>query len=286
MTSTGTPLRWEVHGLKMAGLGWGDPESSPVLCLHGWLDNAASFAVLAPLFKNHYLVAPDLTGHGQSDRRSADATYQIWDDLPEVLGIVQALRWERFALMGHSRGAVIGSLFAASFPERVERLVLLDAVGPQPVADNLFPIQMRKFLEEKARLLRKENRFFANLGEAVSAQQAGGMAPEPARLIAERNLRACAQGFTWTTDPRLRGPSAVKLTPGQVDATLGALVMPTLLLLAEQGHGGRYEAMYRLARRAIPELRTEYIPGSHHFHMEQPAVQAVATKISEFLLDE
>jgi len=279
----GAPLHWEVHGLNMAGLGWGDPAAPPVLCLHGWLDNAASFAVLAPLLENHYLVAPDLTGHGQSDRRSADATYQIWDDLPEVLGIVQALGWEQFALLGHSRGAIIGSLFAASFPERVQRMVMLDAVGPQPVADNLFPAQMRKFLIEKGSLLHRENRFFASLEEAATARETGGMRPDAARFIAQRNLRACAQGYTWTTDPRLRGASAVKLTPGQVDATLGALVMPTLLLLAEQGHGGRHEAMHQLARRAIPELQMAYLPGGHHFHMEQPEVQAVADIIAEFL---
>lgn len=280
---TGQAMHWEVHGLSMAGLAWGDPKASPVLCLHGWLDNAASFAVLAPLLQNHYLVAPDLTGHGRSDRRSADATYQIWDDLPEVLGIVQALGWEQFSLLGHSRGAIIGSLFAASFPDRVGRMVMLDAVGPEPVADNLFPSQMRKFLDEKTPLLLRENRFFADLDEAAAAREKGGMTRDAARLIAERNLRPCDQGYTWTTDPRLRGASAVKLTPGQVDATLGALSMPTLLLLAEQGHGGRHEAMFQLAQRAIPKLQTAYLPGGHHFHMELPEVQAVAEKILEFL---
>jgi pimeloyl-ACP methyl ester carboxylesterase len=162
-------------------------------------------------------------------------------------------------------------------------MVMLDAVGPQPVADNLFPAQMRKFLIEKGSLLHRENRFFASLEEAATARETGGMRPDAARLIAQRNLRACAQGYTWTTDPRLRGASAVKLTPGQVDATLGALVMPTLLLLAEQGHGGRHEAMHQLARRAIPELQMAYLPGGHHFHMEQPEVQAVADIIAEFL---
>ena len=95
---------WEVNGLRIKGLCWGDERSPPVLALHGWLDNAASFAVLAPRLANFHIVALDLTGHGKSSRRSADASYQIWDDLPEILGVVKQLGWNNFELMGHSRG--------------------------------------------------------------------------------------------------------------------------------------------------------------------------------------
>ena len=282
MTQQPVALDWTVHGLHIAGLAWGDPAAPAILCLHGWMDNAASFAVLAPLLENHYIVAPDLTGHGQSDRRSADATYQIWDDLPEVLGIIDELDWEHFSLVGHSRGAVIASLFAASYPERVRHLIMLDAVGPQPVAEDEFPAQMRRFLQDKGRLLLRENRKFPSVADAVASRVETGLGQAAAALIAERNLRPTEGGFTWTTDPRLRGPSAVKLTPGQVDAALGALVMPTLLLLAEQGHGGRYPGMQEMAQRCIPQLSLAQLPGEHHFHMET-SVPELAQLILEFM---
>ena len=82
---------WRVHGLELRGLSWGEAGAHPVLCLHGWLDNAASFSVLAPRLENCHVVALDLTGHGRSSWRSDDATYQIWDDLPEIQGVVDAL---------------------------------------------------------------------------------------------------------------------------------------------------------------------------------------------------
>jgi pimeloyl-ACP methyl ester carboxylesterase len=107
-------VQWAVNGLQLAGLSWGSPGEKPLLALHGWLDNAASFAALAPLLRGYHVVALDLTGHGQSDWRSADASYQIWDDLPEILGVVDQLGWKRFDLLGHSRGAIISMLLAAS----------------------------------------------------------------------------------------------------------------------------------------------------------------------------
>ena len=134
---------WQVNNLKLAGLSWGHPSEKPLLALHGWLDNAASFAYLGPLLGGYYVVAPDLTGHGLSACRSADASYQIWDDLPEILGVLQELGWDSFQLMGHSRGAIIASLLASAFPERVRALALLDALSPQPVAERNFPLQLR-----------------------------------------------------------------------------------------------------------------------------------------------
>lgn len=62
-------LSWQINGLNLCGLSWGTPDLPPLLMLHGWLDNAASFALLAPLMKGYYVVAIDLTGHGKSDRR-------------------------------------------------------------------------------------------------------------------------------------------------------------------------------------------------------------------------
>ena len=86
----GVAMDWEINGLRLAGLSWGDTRRPTVLALHGWLDNAASFSVLAPLRVQHHVISIDLTGHGRSACQSADAGYQIWDDLPELLGVLDA----------------------------------------------------------------------------------------------------------------------------------------------------------------------------------------------------
>lgn len=275
------PMHWRINDLSLAGLSWGHSGEKPLLALHGWLDNAASFAFLAPLLTGYHVVALDLTGHGHSARRSADASYQIWDDLPEILGVLDALGWDTFDLMGHSRGAIISTLLASAFPERVRHLLLLDAVVPGAVAAEDFPEQMRASLQDKKRLLSRSNRVFPSVADAVASRTERGLSLPAARVLVERNLRDCPGGVMWATDPRLRGASAVKLSDAHIRAVLGRLDMPTLLLLAADA-GARVGDLLDYVRPYIVQLTTDTIKGGHHFHMEANVVK-VAQTVKNFL---
>jgi pimeloyl-ACP methyl ester carboxylesterase len=270
-----------VNKLELAGLGWGESSEKPLLALHGWMDNAASFSVLAPLLTGCHVVALDLTGHGQSAHRSADASYQIWDDLPEILGVLDALGWETFDLVGHSRGAIIATLLASAFPERVRHLVLLDAVSPHAIVQEQFPQQLRTALQDKQTLLDKPQRIFPSIENAVASRSNGSLSAASARVLVERNLRPCDQGVTLTTDPRLRGASAVKLTQVQTQAVLQALSMPTMLLLARDS-ATQAPQMLEHAQRFLDPALIHTIEGGHHFHMES-GVDEVAQQMHRFL---
>ena len=276
-------LAWEVNGLQLAGLSLGQPGARPLLALHGLLDNAASFEVLATLLDQYHVVAVDLTGHGRSDCRSPDAGYQIWDDLPELLGVLDQLGWHTFALMGHSRGAMIATLLASVIPERVSHLVLLDAIAPKAVSEGDFPLQLRRFLDDKRRWSQRRNRVYPSVDAAVAsrARTWGPGSGAGAQALVERNLRSCEKGFTWTTDLRLRGASAVKLSSAHIDAAFGALSMPTLLFVARP-EGAEELAVVLQARAAIAQLEVVQVSGGHHFHMESGAA-IVARQISRFL---
>jgi pimeloyl-ACP methyl ester carboxylesterase len=262
---------WDVNGLTLKGLSWGSPELPPLLMLHGWLDNAASFAVLAPLLEKFHVVALDMTGQGKSDHRSADASYQIWDDLPEILGVVAQLGWDDFDLLGHSRGAIMSGLLASAFPERVKHLVMLDAFSPTAVPESEFPVQLRKYLQQKSTLLHAENRVFPSVDDAANLRNKNGLSEQSALLLARRAVKSCPGGVTWTSDRRLYGASAVKLSRGQISSVLERLTMPTLVLLAESGELRSSREMIALLGE-FTNLEVEYWAGGHHFHMEEPAI--------------
>ena len=84
-------LVFKVDDLRYHALAWGPVDAPVVLGCHGWLDNALSFARLGPALRSFRFVSVDMSGHGLSDHRSADATYNIWDDLPQLQQIVDRL---------------------------------------------------------------------------------------------------------------------------------------------------------------------------------------------------
>ncbi|KZX53343.1 hypothetical protein A3709_09410 [Halioglobus sp. HI00S01] len=283
---SGEALNWQLHGLNYAGLAWGDPTHPPLLALHGWLDNATSFERLAEqLASGYYVVAPDLSGHGLSDWRSADATYHIYDDVPQLHALVEHMQWDSFTLMGHSRGAAISVMYAAAFPEQITRLILLDGATPTPLDASEFAHQLRNFVLEKRRLQGRQTRVYSDREAAITAREEQGLDREEAELIASRNLHACEGGYTWHTDPRLRGGSAIKLTWGHIEAALGALSMPTLLLQAERGMMTRHEGYSEKIRAMIPRPTLAQFPGGHHFHMEAGA-EHLGTEIIRFSTEE
>ena len=75
---------FDVLGVRLAAQRWHAGASHRVIALHGWLDNAESFSLLAPQLPDADLVALDLAGHGWSEHRAAHASYLIWDDLKEI----------------------------------------------------------------------------------------------------------------------------------------------------------------------------------------------------------
>ena len=104
----------------LPGLRWGSASDTPVLALHGWLDNASSFAPLAAHLAGFRLLALDLPGHGHSQHRPPGMRYHLVDYVPAVLEAAEALDFESGLIMGHSLGGAIAGLVAIAAPEGVK----------------------------------------------------------------------------------------------------------------------------------------------------------------------
>ncbi|MEO5559544.1 MAG: alpha/beta fold hydrolase, partial [Dokdonella sp.] len=130
---------------------WGDPALPPLLALHGWLDNAGSFDRLAPLLADaNHIVALDLRGHGRSSHAPNGAWYHYVDYFDEIRSMLDHFGWERAGLLGHSLGGTLASLFAALYPERVNELLLIEALGPLTTAAQDSLAQLRRSLDQHA----------------------------------------------------------------------------------------------------------------------------------------
>ncbi|MDG4561321.1 MAG: alpha/beta hydrolase [Candidatus Competibacter sp.] len=256
--------------LRLAARAWGPLDGVPVLALHGWLDNAASFDALAPLLPDVRLVALDLTGHGRSEHRPPGIHYHFVDFIPDVVAAADALGWDRFALLGHSLGGGIASFVAATLPERIDRVAMIEGLGP-PTSDPADgPANLRKTIQQMDALPHKRPPVYANLEAAIQARcEASGLSWVAATILVERGVRPVDGGFGWRTDPRLRFVSPLYLSEPQILAYMERIVAPALLICGADGYLVKRAYMQERYAR-IADLTVKILPGGHHPHLEDP----------------
>jgi pimeloyl-ACP methyl ester carboxylesterase len=257
---------------ELAALQWGDIGAPPLLALHGWLDNAASFARLAPLLAAHRrIIALDLPGHGHSAHLPTSVPrYNNLDQVDHVLDFTDALEFERFDLLGHSLGAGIASLTAAAAPARIGKLVLIEGLGP--LADDGSQTLARwRDAHVQREASRGPPRVFASIDAAVAARvAAGGLDAREARPIVERNLREAEGGYRWRSDPRLRLITPTRIEEMQLRRVIAGIAAPTLLLLAEPATAYLPPALMDARAACVADIRVEHLAGPHHLHIRQP----------------
>ena len=278
-----TEVRLETPNGILAGLRWPSPGGPPVLCLHGWLDNAASFIPMSHYLSELDLTAVDLPGHGRSYHRHASAHYYFTDYLWDLDAAMDALGWPSCHLVGHSMGAAIASVYAASAPGRVRSLVVLDALGPITAPAEECVARLRKSIHS-VRSGPRRSKNYGSIEEMVKAREANSdLRDEPARLICERSARQAGAHFRWSNDPSLYWVSPLLMTEEQVLDCLSHIEAPLLSLTATPFAPYVSAEKFKARSLATPHGRHELQEGDHHFHMDQP--EPVAAKVRSFILE-
>ena len=113
-------------------------QGSPVMLLHGHPRTHTTWYRVAPLLAaDFYVVCPDLRGYGQSSKPADQADHSQASKRAmarDAVALMRELGHERFAIVGHDRGAYAALRTALDHPEAVTQLVILDAV---PIAEAL-----------------------------------------------------------------------------------------------------------------------------------------------------
>lgn len=281
MNSVFEEVRINLPHIELAALVAGPENGRPVIALHGWLDNANSFARLLPKLEGVRVVALDLAGHGYSAHRPVGAHYSLWDYCYDVLQVAEKLGWERFSLLGHSMGAIASVMLAGAAPERVERLVLIDGLLPMTSEAEDAPQRLGTALKAMVALVDKRKAVHASIDQALAARMRGvaAVTREAAELLARRGLMAVPGGYTWRSDNRLTLPSPLRLTQAHAEAFIAQVACPVQLVVAGEGILKSHAAYIA----GLP-FQTVQLPGGHHLHLDDEAgAEAVAACINRFL---
>lgn len=241
--------------------------SQPVLCLHGWLDNANSFLPLASALPELPLLALDLAGHGHSSHRSADAHYYLFDYVADIATLCRQQGWKQLIIIGHSMGGMIATVLAASFPELVSKLVLVDSLGLMTTTPAETAIQLRKAVISRLQSHQKQKPQYATQAEAATArQQQSDFDLATAMLLTERGCEPTAAGFSWRADVKLREVSAFRMSDAQARAVIRNLQCPVLALMSALSPSEILHATQQF-QFDYPQLELVQCPGGHHLHM-------------------
>ncbi len=109
----------------------GDPANPPIILLHGWPESHRTWRHQIPMLaKTHFVLAPDQRGYARSSKPEGVENYAPALIMGDALALADHFGIGRFTLIGHDWGGAAAWMAAINRPDRIERLVILNAPHP------------------------------------------------------------------------------------------------------------------------------------------------------------
>ncbi|TBR42198.1 alpha/beta hydrolase [Marinomonas agarivorans] len=256
-----------------------------VLALHGWLDNADSFAELRKYLPHYSWVCVDLSGHGNSEHRADNCFYHIWDYVRDIVQLIKQLN-TNVSLVGHSLGGAVAMLVVSVIPESVQQLIMLDNVGPFTAQPTERITKIQGFIRSADRVQNKKKRLYETQEDMIAARMKGftSLSRQAASALVMRGSQLkSGSGYHWKHDAKLEVTSPFAMDAASVDEFAKNIMCPVLILLAENGIYQTNKPLVAHRGKHISDLDMIWLPGNHHFHLEAQTAGAVANKVGDFL---
>ncbi|KAL4705927.1 hypothetical protein ACJJTC_017509 [Scirpophaga incertulas] len=286
------PVPWG----HVAGRWWGPRDKQPIIAIHGWQDNAGTWDNLVPLLPvTTSMLCIDLPGHGLSTHNPKGMLYYIfWDGIILLRRIVKHFGWSKISLMGHSLGGALSFMYAASFPEDVDRIICIDIASPA-VRDPKTTCKQTGWSIDKVLEYEElpEDKIpcyeYEAMIDIVFDAYKGSISRENCKILMKRGMSPTPahmkkQGYHFKRDPRLK---AAGLAMMSIDTALEyASKLKCKVLNIRAIPGQKWERLdYYLdvieKMKETTEVRYIEVEGTHHVQLDSP--ETIAPLIEEFL---
>jgi pimeloyl-ACP methyl ester carboxylesterase len=263
-------LTLEHAGLRLHYRAWGGRGQRVVVLVHGGSAQGGWWEHVAPyLATGHRVVAPDLSGHGLSDR-GEQYGIEIWaDEVRALLATESRDVDEAPFVIGHSMGGWVTMMLAGRHPGLLAGIVVVDV-----------PIRNRS-PEERAAQARKRPaalRVYGSVDEAMThfrlMPEQDTALPYVMQHVARTSIREVEGGWTWMFDPQI-WQRASEVRPDLRDVTC-----PTTLLACEKGLLSLEMAGRGASRLSGPAVVAQVPNAGHHAMMDEPLSLVTALRLS------
>jgi pimeloyl-ACP methyl ester carboxylesterase len=268
------------NGLSHHVLEWSGPaaerSSPPLVLLHGFMDAAGTWDLVAPLLAAAPMrvLAPDLRGFGDGPRAPAGAYYHFADYVFDVAEILDALApGSAPVVVGHSMGGTVATLYAGTFPERARGLVVAEGLGPPDNPHDVVPDRMRTWIDQVRGVRARGERAMPSREEALRRLAANH--PRVPADVLETRLDALARDLpdgrvAWKADPLHTTRSPMPFFVESFKAFARRVACPVLFVSG--GPAGWHPADEEDRLGAFAKLeRAELDDAGHMMHWTRPA---------------
>lgn len=289
-------IQLQVKYGTIAGKWWGSREKRPILCVHGWQDNAGVFDTLIPLLPPQFsYLAIDLPGHGRSSRYANGYYYHASDVLHLLEEIRKQFEWERISLISHSMGAIVSFLYAALYPDCIDLVCAIDTLKPQVLHPKLTAkIVMSRWGQSMSATLssldhtqRPPEYTYDELIERVHYGSFQSVDKDKAKYLIDRGTAKTSDTnkFYFTRDIRVKYMHPYVL---QQEVSLACIKRIKAAFLFIKGNDEVFSEPNETIQEAV-ETFQKYnknfemlrVEGTHHFHLNHP--ELIAGSISKLL---
>ena len=224
--------------LRLHYVDWGNEDKPPLLLVHGGQDHCRNWDWVAQeLREDYHIIAPDLRGHGDS-QWMVGGSYGAFDFVYDIHQLLHQTKMTPVKIIAHSMGGHISLRFAGVYPELVEKLVVIEGLGPSPerVAKweaKSLQTRVREWEENLRRNSGRSMRRYETLDDAFQRMHEANphLRPDQARHLTIHGANQNEDGtYSWKFDNYVRAGNPTGMTVADSHELWSQVTCPTMLI--------------------------------------------------------
>ena len=271
-----------VHDLELHVSTYGvSKEAIPVVIIHGFMDHHIAWEPIALSLceKGLRVISYDQRGHGRSSHVASSSQYHFPDYISDLHRLLEKLNISKCQLVGHSMGGTVASIFASVFPNMVQKLFLVEGLGPSHENEEESFQRLRRHFYQRSRLA--QHKIYPDISDLCNRIQRvyPYLSDEQSRTFANYlGIEVKSGGWMWRYDIRHKDAAAISFHSGRHIELLSHIKAPTYLLFGQESWYNNLSDIQNRIQVLSNCVEIQNFNCGHNPHLECPQ------RLSEWLI--